>query len=100
MSYEHLIGIKLAYLVLLLHIVHYIKTLPGMRELDMKSYVTDRQIRLVGKAWEIKRHLQLMLQQGGNNITLADYVLASPNPQQNRSLEKKRGPQIIPFPLR
>ncbi len=32
----------------------------------MKSYVTDRQIRLVGKAWEIKRQLQLMLQQGGN----------------------------------
>ncbi|SDO08285.1 Protein of unknown function [Paenibacillus sp. yr247] len=66
----------------------------------MKSYVTDRQIRLVGKAWEIKRQLQLMLQQGGSNITLMDYVIGLRNPQPHKSLEKKQGLGIIPFPSR
>jgi hypothetical protein len=66
----------------------------------MKSYVTDRQIRLVGKAWEIKRQLQLMLQQSGDNITLLDYVIGLHNQQRHKSLEKKQGPVIIPFPSR
>lgn len=66
----------------------------------MKSYVTERQIRLVGKAWEIKHHLKLMLQQGGNSITLMDYVIGMHSPQPHKSLDKKQGPQLIPFPSR
>ena len=66
----------------------------------MKSYITDRQIRLVGKAWEIKRQLQLMLQQGGHKITLADYVSGLHSPQPHKSLGNKQGPAIIPFPSR
>ncbi|WP_084159952.1 Z-ring formation inhibitor MciZ [Paenibacillus alginolyticus] len=68
--------------------------------MDMKSYVTDRQIRLVGKAWEIKRQLQLMLQQGGHTITLVDYVSGLHNQQQHKSFGNKLGPAIVPFPSR
>lgn len=66
----------------------------------MKSYVAERQIRLVGKAWEVKRQLQLMLQQGGPNITLMDYTAGLHNPQQRKHLGNKQGPAIIPFPSR
>lgn len=66
----------------------------------MKSYVTDRQIRLVGKAWEVKRQLQLMLQQGGNHVTLVDYVTDIHTQQPHKRLGNKRGPEIIPFPSR
>ncbi|WP_171630200.1 Z-ring formation inhibitor MciZ [Paenibacillus plantarum] len=40
----------------------------------MKSYVSAKQIRLVGKAWEIKYQLQQMLQQGDPKIPLVDYL--------------------------
>lgn len=40
----------------------------------MKSYVSVEQIRLVGKAWEIKIQLQQMLQQGDPKILLVDYL--------------------------
>ncbi|NOU99292.1 Z-ring formation inhibitor MciZ [Paenibacillus sp. LMG 31457] len=66
----------------------------------MKSYVTDRQIRLVGKAWEIKRQLKLMLQQGGQHITLMDYAAGLHNPQQRKLPGSKQDPAIIPFPSR
>ncbi|MFD0694918.1 Z-ring formation inhibitor MciZ [Paenibacillus sp. GCM10027628] len=66
----------------------------------MKSYVTDHQFRLVGKAWEIKRHLQVLLQQAGKDVRLIDYVRAMPTPLLHKPLEKKLGPQIIPFPSR
>lgn len=66
----------------------------------MKSYVTERQIRLVGKAWEIKRQLQLMLQQGGHQITLMDYTAGLHNPQQHKSLGNMQGPLVLPFPSR
>lgn len=66
----------------------------------MKSYVTERQIRLVGKAWEIKRQLQLMLQQGGHTTTLMDYAAGAHNQQPRKSLGNTPGPQIIPFPSR
>ncbi|KRE98274.1 hypothetical protein ASG89_04475 [Paenibacillus sp. Soil766] len=41
----------------------------------MKSYVSDKQIRLVGKAWEIKYLLQQMLQHGDPKIPLVDYLI-------------------------
>ncbi|OAS22920.1 Z-ring formation inhibitor MciZ [Paenibacillus oryzisoli] len=40
----------------------------------MKSYVDAKQIRLVGKAWEIKYHLQQMLQQGDPKRPLVEYL--------------------------
>ncbi|NQX58928.1 Z-ring formation inhibitor MciZ [Paenibacillus qinlingensis] len=40
----------------------------------MKSYVSAKQIRLVGKAWEIKYQLQHMLQQGDPKIPLVDFL--------------------------
>lgn len=64
----------------------------------MKSYVSDRQIRLVGKVWEVKRYLQQTLQQADRDLTLLDYVQAKQPRQLHKSLEKKQGPQIIPFP--
>ncbi|NEW06164.1 Z-ring formation inhibitor MciZ [Paenibacillus sp. SYP-B3998] len=66
----------------------------------MKSYISDRQIRLVGKAWEIKRYLQLMLQQTDKDVTLIDCVNAMPTLPQRKWFEKKRNPGIIPFPSR
>ncbi|MBD0380675.1 Z-ring formation inhibitor MciZ [Paenibacillus sedimenti] len=66
----------------------------------MKSYVTDRQIRLVGKAWEIKRHLQVLLQQAGKDVKLIDYARSLPTPLLHKPFEKKQGPHIIPFPSR
>ncbi|MNL85080.1 hypothetical protein D3C87_2132660 [compost metagenome] len=62
----------------------------------MKSYVTDHQIRLVGKAWEVKRCLHVMLQNVNKEVTLRDYV--------NQMLTKQpllgnmQDPQVIPFP--
>ncbi|WP_407872117.1 Z-ring formation inhibitor MciZ [Paenibacillus sp. P36] len=55
----------------------------------MKSYIAEKQIRLVGKAWEVKRHLQLMLKQGGPNITLMDYAAGLHNPPQRKHLGNK-----------
>lgn len=66
----------------------------------MKSYVAESQFRLVGKAWEIKRQLRLMLQQGGQSITLIDYLAGLHSPQQRKPLGNKQGPAIIPFPSR
>lgn len=40
----------------------------------MKSYVSAKQIRLVGKAWEIKYQLQQLLQQGDPKIPLVDFL--------------------------
>ncbi|WP_156158297.1 Z-ring formation inhibitor MciZ [Gordoniibacillus kamchatkensis] len=36
----------------------------------MKSYRTERQWRLVGKAWEIRAHLRKQLQQADRDVTL------------------------------
>lgn len=66
----------------------------------MKSYIAEKQIRLVGKAWEIKRQLELMVQQGGPNITLIDYAAGLHNPPQRTRLGNKQDPAIIPFPSR
>jgi hypothetical protein len=67
------------------HIVHYIKYFPEKRVWDMKSYVSAKQIRLVGKAWEIKYQLQQMLQQGDPKISLVDYLAGMYISQKNSS---------------
>jgi len=52
----------------------------------MKSYVTDNQIRLVGKAWEIKRHLQVLLKQAGKDVSLSEYARSTQTLQPHRPL--------------
>lgn len=42
----------------------------------MKSYVTERQLRLVGKAWEIREWLRQQRRALGNDAVLTE-VLAS-----------------------
>ncbi|CAN7599307.1 Z-ring formation inhibitor MciZ [Paenibacillus sp. LjRoot153] len=42
----------------------------------MKSYVSANQIRLVGKAWEIRYQLQQILQQVDPKLSLVDYLAA------------------------
>lgn len=74
----------------------------------MKSYITDRQIQLVGKAWEIRHMLRLLLKQvPEKQITLQEYLStlkvhpsnnSMPPVPQNKPLEKNQGPRIIPFP--
>lgn len=51
----------------------------------MKSYVNAKQIRLVGKAWEIKYQLQQMLQQGDPNKPLVEYLGRLYIPQKTSS---------------
>ena len=52
----------------------------------MKSYVSEKQIRLVGKAWEIKHQLQQMLQQGDPKTTVAEYLAGLSIPQKHNTL--------------
>jgi hypothetical protein len=40
----------------------------------MKTYTTDTQIRLVGKAWEIRRYLKMALQRTDRSLLLSDYL--------------------------
>ena len=65
----------------------------------MKSYVNEKQFRLVGKAWEIKHQLELMLQQGGPAMTVADYLKGLYTPQKHQAHGLPYSAHIIPFPL-
>jgi hypothetical protein len=40
----------------------------------MKSYVTEDQYRLVGKAWEIRHQLKRMTKEASPGQTLGDYL--------------------------
>lgn len=73
----------------------------------MKSYILHNQVRLVGKAWEIRSHFKRLLKQShSKQLTVVDYI-SSINPgshgpeqleQQNIPLEKKKDHLVIPFP--
>lgn len=65
----------------------------------MKSYVSEKQIRLVGKAWEVKHQLQQMLQQGGPKVTVADYLAGLYIPHKHNTLRNKHMTHALPFPL-
>ncbi|MEK8127496.1 Z-ring formation inhibitor MciZ [Paenibacillus filicis] len=41
----------------------------------MKVYAADRQLRLVGKGWEIRRYLQKMAGQADSQTRLTDYLM-------------------------
>lgn len=45
----------------------------------MKTYMNGQQLKLVGKAWEIRHYLRIMIDQGGNDLLLSDYLAASSN---------------------
>lgn len=74
----------------------------------MKSYVTDQQIRLVGKAWEIRRHLRMLLFKAGAQLTLADYLqevsasvgIAGAASPLLKQAEPNKAASVIPFPSR
>ncbi|MCZ8520616.1 MULTISPECIES: Z-ring formation inhibitor MciZ [Paenibacillus] len=40
----------------------------------MKSYVTEQQLRLVGKAWEIRKYLQRALERAAADVPLASIL--------------------------
>ncbi|NDI34257.1 Z-ring formation inhibitor MciZ [Chengkuizengella sediminis] len=73
----------------------------------MKSYILKNQIKFVGKAWEIRSHLNSLLKQSkSQHITLLDY-LNSITPaaqhskhlvQHNKPQEKNKDHRVIPFP--
>jgi hypothetical protein len=44
----------------------------------MKSYVTEKEMRLVGKAWEIRHHLRTLSKKAiDRDLKLADYLKGS-----------------------
>jgi hypothetical protein len=45
-----------------------------MRDDEVKSYTSQQHIRLVGKAWEIRRYLNRMAQTSKTDVTLAEYL--------------------------
>ncbi|CAH0118628.1 hypothetical protein PAE9249_01118 [Paenibacillus sp. CECT 9249] len=47
----------------------------------MKSYIASNQMRLVGKAWEIRHHLRQWAKRSGPNASL------------RRELERRLGPE-------
>lgn len=95
----------------------------------MKTYMTEGQIRLVGRVWEIRRFLKLAQQRRTTDVSLleflseqtgyankkqpmhrlhldgeaAAYIPASncmqPQPQLERQ-QKTQDPNVIPFPLK
>lgn len=93
----------------------------------MKTYMTEGQIRLVGRVWEIKRFLKLAQQRLTTDVSLLEYlseqmgysnhkpapsrlhldgeastyVPVSSSMQQQQQLQppqKKQDPNVIPFP--
>jgi hypothetical protein len=45
-----------------------------MRDARMKSYTAEQQIRLVGKAWEIKRYLNLAAQKSNEELKFTEFL--------------------------
>ncbi|MFS1512255.1 Z-ring formation inhibitor MciZ [Chengkuizengella sp. SCS-71B] len=73
----------------------------------MKSYILQNQITFVGKAWEIRSHLNSLIKQSKyKHITLVDYLNSiaptSQHPkhlgQHNKPQEKNMDLRVIPFP--
>lgn len=66
----------------------------------MKSYMSDKQIRLVGKAWEVRHQLQQMLQQAGPSVTVADYLAGLNTPMKSIAHGSHRhSARILAFPM-
>ncbi|WP_248925329.1 Z-ring formation inhibitor MciZ [Paenibacillus hamazuiensis] len=75
----------------------------------MKVYVSERDMRLVGKVWEIREQLKRLAHQSGPTVTLQqllnDHVRIIPSksgdpayPKLPLSGENKASARIIPFP--
>jgi|GEM_PF-1647922 len=64
----------------------------------MKSYWTDNRLRIVGKAWEVRRYLQLMVQNGGADTKLADYLGGGRSPLTQPLRRSGSAARIITFP--
>lgn len=65
----------------------------------MKSYVSEGQFRLVGKAWEIKLQLNQLIHQYGSTTTLTDYLHRSTASHRPLSQGRSLGAHLVPFPL-
>ena len=72
----------------------------------MKSYASGRQLRLVGKAWEIRHHLRSLLSGGDKELLITDYLtrltgMPAGSPA-SKSLpaqsEHAAGTNVLPFP--
>ncbi|NOU97640.1 Z-ring formation inhibitor MciZ [Paenibacillus sp. LMG 31456] len=94
----------------------------------MKTYMTEGQIRLVGRVWEIRRFLKLAQQRRTTDVSLLEFLSEQtgyankkqstdllhldgeaayfpenssmqPRPQPEHQ-QKTQDPNVIPFPLR
>jgi len=75
----------------------------------MKSYVTDKQMRLVGKGWEVRASLRRMCDRaGGGQVRMAELLpqLIGPAERGSTRSRQRRTPRqktadrrVIPFPL-
>ncbi|WNR42525.1 Z-ring formation inhibitor MciZ [Paenibacillus roseipurpureus] len=66
----------------------------------MKRYVSGGQLRLVGKAWEIKLQLHQLIHQHGKTTTLSDYLQRSVQSPQLRTQGVASGAHLVPFPVK
>ncbi|MGG1551701.1 Z-ring formation inhibitor MciZ [Paenibacillus ferrarius] len=64
----------------------------------MKSYIGDGQIRIVGKAWEVKHQLHKMMRQAGEGATVAEYIGALH--RGSSSGRSGSAGRTLPFPVR
>lgn len=79
----------------------------------MKTYFSENQFRLVGKAWEIRHYLKMARRQSGaTDIRLADFLmkpqgsLSAAKSEANDTIaqrshtqkQKKQDRRVIPFP--
>ncbi|PZE22022.1 Z-ring formation inhibitor MciZ [Paenibacillus xerothermodurans] len=64
----------LAYLVQPLNKVYQRSYHDETRRYSMKTYVSDNQIRLVGRVWEIRRYLTLARQRAHTDMKLQEYL--------------------------
>ncbi|MDQ1909500.1 Z-ring formation inhibitor MciZ [Paenibacillus sp. GD4] len=68
----------------------------------MKSYTAVNQVRLVGKAWEIRRYLQMALQRLEGDMLLTDFLHEQIGYQQGNSrppIGAQALPALRPLPV-
>ena len=65
----------------------------------MKTYVTDGQLRLVGKAWEVKEYLKMAMGRVPSGLSLAAFLEGNPAPLKDKPAGSKssRYPGTLPI---
>jgi hypothetical protein len=76
----------------------------------MKSYMSDKQMRLVGKGWEVRNHLRRLAGgERGAETTLSELLggisrdaakLGTHTPQPRKPQQSTPDLRVVPFPSR